>query len=114
MDGIARLVSENWVMFIVCVLAAVGLLWLLSRFFKLTVIVVLAVLLLLAYQHFNSAGDIKTKFNALVERVTGKTGDAMKGTKEFFSAQKSNLQRNFKSADNDKEANEAEGGGKKK
>ncbi len=98
MDAITGFVSENWMIAILCLLAAVGLFWLLSRFFKLTLIVALAVILLLAFQHFSSSGDMKTKFSGFVDRITGKAGDAMKGTKDFFSAQKGNMQKHVKDA----------------
>ena len=56
MDAIAGFMSENGVIVLLIILAAVGLLWLLSRFFKLTLIIAVVVLAFLAFQHFMPVG----------------------------------------------------------
>ena len=74
MDAIAGFMSENGVIVLLIILAAVGLFWLLSRFFKLTLIVAAVVLALLAFQHFVPSGDLKTKFRGVVDKVVAKGG----------------------------------------
>ena len=98
MDAIAGFMSENGVIVLLIILAAVGLFWLLSRFFKLTLIIAAVVLALLAFQHFLPSGDLKTKFKGVVDKVVAKGGDVMESTKEFFADQKGNLNKHMDEA----------------
>jgi hypothetical protein len=43
MDAIAGFMSENGVILLLIILAAVGLFWLLTRFFKLTLVIAVVV-----------------------------------------------------------------------
>ncbi len=98
MDAIAGFMSETGVIVLLIILAAVGLFWLLSRFFKLTLVIAVAVLALLAFQHFSPSGDLKTKFRGLVDRITTKAGDVKENMKDFFSDQKSKMQKHMDEA----------------
>jgi cell shape-determining protein MreC len=113
MDAIAGFMSENGVIVLLIILAAVGLFWLLSRFFKLTLIIAAVVLVFLAFQHFSPPGDLKTKFRGVVEKVVAKAGEVMNGTNEFFSDQKGKVQKHMNEALENGEKKDA-GGGKKK
>lgn len=95
MDAIAGFMSENGVIVLLIILAAIGLFWLLSRFFKLTLIVAAVVLVLLAFQHFIPSGDLKTKFRGVVDKVVVKGGNVMESAKEFFADQKGNLNKHM-------------------
>jgi cell shape-determining protein MreC len=114
MDAIAGFMSENGVIVFLMILAAVGLFWLLSRFFKLTLIIAVIVLAFLAFQHFSPSGELKTKFKEVVDKVTAKGGELMGSTKEFFSDQKGKMQKHMNEALTNGEKKEADTGGKKK
>ena len=98
MDAIAGFFSENGVIVLFVILAAVGLMWLLSRFFKLTVIIAFFVLAILAFQHYVPAGDLKTKFKGVSDKVAAKTGELIDGAKEFFFEQKGRMQKHMDEA----------------
>jgi cell shape-determining protein MreC len=114
MNAIAGFMSENAVIVLLIILAAVGLLWLLSRFFKLTLIIAAIVLVVLAFQHFSPSGDLKTQFKAVIDRVVGKGGDIMEGAREFFAEQKGNINKHMNEALSNGEKKEAEKGSRKK
>ncbi len=114
MDAIAGFMSENGVIVLLVILAAVGLLWLLSRFFKLTLILAVVVLAFLAFQHFSTSQDMKAKFKEVVDKVTAKAGSVMESSKEFFSDQKGKMQKHMNEALSNGEKKEADTGGKKK
>jgi cell shape-determining protein MreC len=114
MDAIAGFMSENGVIVLLIILAAVGLFWLLSRFFKLTLIIAAVVLALLAFQHFLPSGDLKTKFKGVVDKVVAKGGDVMESTKEFFAGQKGNLNKHMDEALRNGDKKDADRGSKKK
>jgi cell shape-determining protein MreC len=113
MDAIAGFMSENGVIVLLIILAAVGLFWLLSRFFKLTLIVAAVVLVLLAFQHFIPSGDLKTKFRGVVDKVVAKGGTVMESAKEFFADQKSNMNKHMDRALENGEKKDADRGKKK-
>jgi cell shape-determining protein MreC len=113
MDAIAGFMSENGVIVFLIILAAIGLFWLLSRFFKLTLIVAVIVLAFLAFQHFSASGELKTKFKEVVDKITAKAGEATESTKEFFSDQKGKMQKHMNEALTNGEKKEAEKGKKK-
>ena len=114
MDAIAGFMSENGVIVLLVILAAVGLLWLLSRFFKLTLIIAAIVLAFLAFQHFSPSADLKTKFREIVDKVTAKAGDVKESSKEFFSDQKGKMQKHMNEALTNGDKKEADTEGKKK
>jgi hypothetical protein len=113
MDAIAGFMSENGVIVLLVILAAIGFLWLLSRFFKLTLITAVIVLAVFALQHFSPSGELKTRFKGIVDKVTAKAGDVAESTKEFFSDQKGKMQKHMDEglSNGDKKADT---GGKKK
>ncbi len=113
MDAIAGFMSENGVIVFLIILAAIGLFWLLSRFFKLTLIVAVIVLAFLAFQHFSASGELKTKFKEVVDKITAKAGEVTDSTKEFFSDQKGRMQKHMNEALTNGEKKEAEKGKKK-
>ncbi len=98
MDAIAGFMSENGIVVLLIILAAIGLLWLLSRFFKLTIVIAIIVLAALAFQHFTPAGDMKTKFKGIVDRVSAMAGEVSTATKAFFSDQKGKMQKHMNDA----------------
>ena len=107
MDAIAGFMSENGVIVLLIILAAVGLFWLLSRFFKFTLVIAVAVLALLAFQHFSPSGDLKTKFRGAVDRITIKAGEIKENVKDFFSEQKSRMQKHMNEARDNGDRKEA-------
>lgn len=113
MDAIAGFMSENGVIVLLIILAAVGLFWLLSRFFKLTLVIAVVVLAILAFQHFSPSGDLKTKFRGVVDLITTKAGDVKENIKDFFSDQKDKMQKHMNEARENGEKKDA-GAGKKK
>jgi len=113
MDAIAGLMSENGVIVLLIVLAAVGLFWLLSRFFKLTLAVAVVVLAILAFQHFSPSGDLKAKFRGVMDQVTAKAGDVKENVKDFFTDKKSKLQKHMNEALQSDEKKSAGSGTKK-
>jgi len=113
MDAIAGFMSENGVIVLLIILAAVGLFWLLSRFFKLTLILAAVVLAVLAFQHFSPSGDMKTKFKGVVDKVAAKAGEVMENTKGFFSDQKGKMQKHMNEALESGEKKDADRGKKK-
>lgn len=113
MDAIAGFMSENGVIVLLIILAAVGLFWLLSRFFKLTLVVAVAVLALLAFQHFSPSGDLKTKFRGVMDQITAKAGDIKENVKDFFSDKKSKMQKHMHEALQNGEKKNAGAGNKK-
>lgn len=113
MDAIAGFMSENGVIVLLIILAAVGLFWLLSRFFKLTLIIAVVVLALLAFHHFSPSGDLKTKFRGVVDLITAKAGDVRENMRDFFSDQKSKMQKHINAAGENGDKKDA-GAGKKK
>src|SRR5512137_71566 len=114
MDAIAGFMSENGVIVLLIILAAVGLFWLLSRFFKLTLIVAAVVLVLLAFQHFIPSGDLKTKFRGVVDKVVAKGGNVMESAKEFFADQKGNMNKHMDKALENGEKKDTDRGSKRK
>jgi cell shape-determining protein MreC len=114
MDAIAGFMSENGVIVLLVILSAVGLLWLLSRFFKLTLIIVIVVLAFLAFQHFVPSGDLQTKLKGVVDRVTAKAGEVMDDTKAFFSDQKGKMQKHMDAARENGEKKDTDKGSKRK
>jgi hypothetical protein len=114
MDAIAGFMSENGVIVLLVILAAVGLLWLLSRFFKLTLIIAAIVLAFIAFQYFSPSPDLKTKFREVVDKVKAKAGDVTESSKEFFSDQKGKMQKHMNEALSDGDKKEADTGRKKK
>jgi len=114
MDAIAGFMSENGVIVLLIILAAVGLFWLLSRFFKLTLIIAAVVLVLLAFQHFVPSGDLKTKFRGVVDKVTAKGGDIMESARDFFSDQKGKMNKHMDRALENGEKKDSDRGSKKK
>jgi cell shape-determining protein MreC len=114
MDAIAGFMSENGVIVLLIILAAVGLFWLLSRFFKLTLIVAAVVLALFAFQHFVPSGDLKTKFKGVVDTVVAKGGTMMESAREFFSEQKSNMNKHMDKALDNSDKKDADRGSKRK
>jgi len=113
MDAIAGFMSENGVIVLLIILAAVGLFWLLSRFFKLTLVVAVVVLALLAFQHFSPSGDLKTKFRGVMDQITAKAGDIKENMKDFFSDKKSKMQKHMHEALQDGDKKNAGAGNKK-
>lgn len=110
MDAIAGFMSENGVIVLLIILAAVGLFWLLSRFFKLTLVIAVVVLAILAFQHFSPSGDLKTKFRGVVDLITAKAGDVKENMKDFFSDQKDKMQKHMNEArENGEKKNAAPG-----
>jgi ABC-type siderophore export system fused ATPase/permease subunit len=114
MDAIAGFMSENGVIVLLIILAAIGLLWLLSRFFKLTLVIAVIVLAFLAFQHFVPSGELKTKFTGVVDRITAKAGEVVDGTKEFFSDQKGKMQKHMNEARENGENKDVDKGSNKK
>ena len=114
MDAIAGFMSENGVIVLLIILAAVGLFWLLSRFFKLTLIVAAVVLALFAFQHFVPSGDLKTKLRGVVDKVTAKGGDLMESARDFFSDQKGKMNKHMNEALDNGDKKDADRGSKKK
>ena len=114
MDAIAGFMSENGVIVLLIILAAVGLFWLLSRFFKITLIIAAVVLVFLAFQHFSPSGDLKTKFRVVVDKVVNKAGEILDSTKGFFTDQKGKVQKHMNEALDNGEKKDAGGGSKKK
>lgn len=112
MDAIAGFMSENGVIVLLIILAAIGLFWLLSRFFKLTLIVAAVVLVFLAFQHFSPSGDLKTKFRGVVDKVVTMAGEVVDSTKGFFSDQKGKMNKHMNDALENGEKKDA--GSKKK
>jgi cell shape-determining protein MreC len=98
MDAIAGFMSENGVIVLFIILAAVGLLWLLSRFFKLTLVIAIVVVVFFAFQHFMPSGDLKSKLKGVVDSVTAKTGEVVDSAKGFFSDQKGKMQKHMNEA----------------
>lgn len=98
MDAIAGFLSENGVIVLFIILAAVGLLWLLSRFFKLTLVIAIVVLVFLAFQHFMPSGGLKTQFKGVIDSVTAKTGEVVDSAKGFFTDQKGKMQKHMNEA----------------
>ena len=113
MDAIAGFMSENGVIVLLIILAAVGLFWLLSRFFKLTLIVAAVVLVLLALQHFSPSGDLNKKFKVVVDKVVAKAGEVVDSTKGFFFDQKDKVQKHMNDALENGEKKDADRGKKK-
>ena len=113
MDAIAGFMSENGVIVLLIILAAVGLFWLLSRFFKLTLIVAAVVLVLLALQHFSPSGDMNKKFKVIADKIAAKAGEVVDSMKGFFFDQKDKVQKHMNEALENGEKKDA-GGGKKK
>jgi len=111
MDAIAGFMSENGVIVLLIILAAVGLFWLLSRFFKLTLVIAVVVLAILAFQHFSPSGDLKTKFRGVVDQITAKAGEVKENVKDFFSDKKDKMQKHINAARDNDEKKDA---GKKK
>jgi cell shape-determining protein MreC len=114
MDAIAGFMSENGVIVLLVILATIGLLWLLSRFFKLTLIIVIVVLVFLAFQHFVPSGDLKTKFTGVVDRVAAKAGEVVASTKEFFTDQRGRMQKHMNDARENGEKKDEDKGTKRK
>ncbi|HSD94228.1 MAG TPA: hypothetical protein VLA94_02280 [Syntrophales bacterium] len=114
MDAIAGFMSENGVIVLLIILAAVGLFWLLSRFFKLTLIVAAVVLVLLALQHFSPSGDMNKKFKVVADKVVAKAGEVIDSTKGFFFDQKGKVQKHMNDALENGEKKDADRGSKKK
>ena len=115
MDAIAGFMSENGVIVLLIILAAVGLFWLLSRFFKLTLIIAAVVLALLAFQHFSPQGDLKTRVKVVMDQISAKAGEIMEYTKGFFDGQKGKMQKHMNDALSNGEKKEAsQGPGRKK
>lgn len=114
MDAIAGLFSENGIIVLILILAAIGVFWLFSRFFKLTIVVVAVILALLALQHYSPSGELKTKFKEVVERVSGKAYDVKDRVKEFFSGQKDKMHKHMNEALNNEDKKEADTGSRKK
>jgi ABC-type siderophore export system fused ATPase/permease subunit len=114
MDAIAGFMSENGVIVLFIILAAVGLLWLLSRFFKLTIVIAAVVLVFFAFQHFMPSGDLKTKFKEVTDKVTAKAGEVVGSAKEFFSDQKGKMQKHMNEAADNGEKKDTGTGSKKK
>jgi cell shape-determining protein MreC len=114
MDAIAGFMSENGVIVLLIILAAVGLFWLLSRFFKLTLIVAAVVLVFLAFQHFMPSGDLKTKLRGVVDKIAAKTSEVAESTKGFFTDQKGKVQKHMNDALENGEKKDAGGGSKRK
>ena len=114
MDALAGFMSENGVIVLLIILAAVGLFWLLSRFFKLTLIVAAVVLALFAFQHFIPSGDLKTKFRGVVDKVVAKGGDVRESAREFFADQKGNMNKHMDRALENGEKKDSDRGSKKK
>jgi hypothetical protein len=98
MDAIAGFMSENGVIVLFIILAGVGLLWLLSRFFKLTLVIAIVVVVFFAFQHFMPSGDLKAKFKGVVDGVTTKAGEVLDSAKGFFSDQKGKMQKHMNEA----------------
>lgn len=113
MDAIAGFMSENGVIVLLIILAAVGLFWLLSRFFKLTLIVAAVVLVLLALQHFSPPGDLNKKFKAVSDKLAVKAGEVIDSTKGFFFDQKGKVQKHMNDALENGEKKDADRGKKK-
>jgi len=113
MDAIAGFMSENGVIVLLIILAAVGLFWLLTRFFKLTLVIAIAVLAVLAFQHFSPSGDLKTKLKGVADQIAAKAGDVKESMKDFFSDQKDKMQKHMNEAMENGEKKDA-GAGKKK
>jgi len=113
MDAIAGFMSENGVIVLLIILAAVGLFWLLSRFFKLTLVAAVVVLALLAFQHFSPSGDLKTRFRGVMDQITAKAGDIKENVKDFFSDKKSKMQKHMHEALQDGDKKNAGAGNKK-
>lgn len=114
MDAIAGFLSENGVIVLFIILAAVGLLWLLSRFFKLTLVIAIVILVFLAVQHYMPSGDLKTQFKGVLDKVSSKAGDVVGGAKEFFFDQKGKMQKHMNEALENGEKKDADKGSKKK
>jgi ABC-type siderophore export system fused ATPase/permease subunit len=114
MDAIAGFMSENGVIVLFIILAAVGLLWLLSRFFKLTVVIAIIVLVFFAFQHFLPSGDLKTQFKGVIDKVTTKAGEVVGSAKEFFFDQKGKMQKHMNEAAENGEKKDTDKGSKKK
>ena len=116
MDAIAGFMSENGVIVLLIILAAVGLFWLLSRFFKLTLIIAVIVLAFIAFQHFSPQGDLKTKFKGVMDQITTKAVELKEGTKDFFDDKKGKMHKHMNDAlsNGEKKDQEKDTSGKKK
>ncbi len=107
MDAIAGFMSENGVIVLLIILAAVGLFWLLSRFFKLTLIIAVIVLALIAFQHFSPQGDLKTKFKVITDQIIAKAVELKESTRDFFDGQKGKMHKHMNDALSNGEKKEA-------
>ncbi|HOD36262.1 MAG TPA: hypothetical protein PLR20_11520 [Syntrophales bacterium] len=98
MGDLTNILSQHWPVILLSVFGLIVLYWLLSKFFKLTMVLLAIVLAVLGYHFFNAEGTTTERLLKAFEMTWTQYDRTYADATAFFEEQKKRLNRGFREA----------------
>ena len=98
MSDLMNLLAQHWPVILLSVFGLIVLYWLLSKFFKLTIVLLTIILAVLGYHFFNATGTTTERVMKAFEMTWTQYDRTYADAMAFFDEQKKRLNRGFKEA----------------
>lgn len=98
MSDLMNILTQHWPVILLSVFGLIVLYWLLSKFFKLTMVLLTVVLAVLGYHFYNATGTTTERIMKALEMTWTQYDRTYADGKAFFDEQKKRLNRGFKEA----------------
>lgn len=108
MSDLTNILAQHWPVILLSVFGLIVLYWLLSKFFKLTMVLLTIVLAVLGYHFYNAEGTTTERLTKAFEMTRTQYDRTYADAAAFFEEQKKRLNRGFREASEEslKEAKE--------
>jgi hypothetical protein len=98
MSDLMNILAQHWPVILLSVFGLIVLYWLLSKFFKLTVVLLTIALAVIGYHFYNATGTFSERIMKALEMTWTQYDRTYTDGKAFFDEQKERLNRGFKEA----------------
>jgi hypothetical protein len=98
MSDFMNFLAQHWPIILLSTFGLIILYWLLSKFFKLTVALLVIVLSLVGYHFYNATGSFTGRLMTALEMTWTQYDRTFADGKAFFDGQKKKLNKNFNEA----------------
>ncbi|MCX5833738.1 MAG: hypothetical protein NTV99_04375 [Deltaproteobacteria bacterium] len=98
MSDFMNFLAQHWPVILLSVFGLIILYWLLSKFFKLTMVVLTIVLSVAGYHFYNATGSFTERLVTAFEKTWTQYDRTFADGKAFFDDQKKKLNKGFKDA----------------
>ena len=98
MSDLMNILAQHWPVILLSVFGLIVLYWLLSKFFKLTMVLLTIVLAVLGYHYYNATGTFTERIMKAFEMTWTQYDRTYADGKAFFDDQKKKLNRGFNEA----------------